>query len=275
MTVTHKVETITPAIAEKILETNTKNRPLGSLTVNRLADQMKNGGWNFDASPIRIDDQGDLIDGQHRLWAVIQSDTTQEFLVVRGLDDSVMSTIDTGKSRRFSDVLSLHDRTADNLTVLAAIVGLVYRWEVKGARGGALRSAGQQQFIPYPLQLAFYDEHADRFKELAHRVGRLQSRGMAQSVIALALWLFEDIDKDDAEFFFERLHDGQGLEVGNAIYTMRQWKLRARDMSPAAPTEVQLAYLIKAWNAYRDGEELKMMVWKRGGSNPEAFPVPH
>lgn len=37
------------------------------------------------------------------------------------------------------------------------------------------------------------------------------------------------------------------------------------------PYEIRL---IKAWNAWRDGRELKILGWKRGGAKPEPFPIP-
>ena len=33
--------------------------------------------------------------------------------------------------------------------------------------------------------------------------------------------------------------------------------------------------VIKAWNAYRNGDELRLLRFKPGGANPEKFPMPH
>jgi len=32
--------------------------------------------------------------------------------------------------------------------------------------------------------------------------------------------------------------------------------------------------MLKAWNAWREGREVKILAWKRGGANPERFPIP-
>jgi hypothetical protein len=63
--------TVTPDQALKWLEdTNTNNRSVRDIHVQRLASDMKNGKWRgFNGEAIRFDSLGRLVDGQHRLWA--------------------------------------------------------------------------------------------------------------------------------------------------------------------------------------------------------------
>lgn len=273
MTITHKVEKVTPELAEKLLETNTKNRKLSSEVVTKLADQMKNGQWNFDGSPVRIDSKGDLVDGQHRLWAIIESGTTQEFLIVRGVDETAMATMDTGKSRSFADILSMEDKSLTSVANLAAATSIIYRWE-QGVRGSALRAANTN-FVPYPLLLQFFRDNRERLIQ-AERFGGLRAKrtGATPSAFALASWVFEPIDAADAEFFFERVKDGAGLEIGSPILALRRWLLNTYTDRPRPQAEMAIALIFKAWNFYRRGETIGMLTWKRGGSAPEAFPIP-
>jgi hypothetical protein len=273
VTITHKVETITPAIAEKILETNTKNRKLSSSIVTKLAEQMKNGQWNFDGTPIRIDDAGDLVDGQHRLWAVVESGTPTDFLVVRGVDEKAMATMDTGKSRTFADILSMEDRSLKSATNVAATTGLLYRWH-RGARGSGLRSANAN-FVPHPELLEFFRENKEEIIEVCRIGGNFaRGTGAAQSAFALCVWLFYKIDKEDAEYFFERVRDGVGLDAGSPILALKNWLTKSFTQRPRPHLEFSIAMMIKAWNAYRQGQEVQILTWKRGGSNPEVFPLP-
>lgn len=80
---THKH--ITPRIAKTMLSHNTGNRPLRKAVVQRYATDMENGDWQDNGDPIRFDTNGRLIDGQHRLEAVILSDTPIDAWVLRGL----------------------------------------------------------------------------------------------------------------------------------------------------------------------------------------------
>lgn len=275
MTITHKIEEIDPARAEKILDTNTKNRKLSSGNVTKLAEQMTAGLWNFDGTPIRIDDKGDLIDGQHRLWAVVESGITLPFLVVRGVDEKAMATMDTGKSRSFADILTLEDRTLTSTNNLAAVAGVLYRWE-NGQRGSYLRSGhGTNVFIAFPLLLEFFMANKTRIIQLT-RLGEAHAKrtGVTTSAFALGMWVFEAIDKDDSDFFFERLRDGVNLEDGSPILAFRNWMTKSYGMRPRPHLEYSIALMIKAWNSYRSGDSMQLLAWRRGGANPEPFPIP-
>lgn len=91
-TMTHRH--ITPRIAKTMLSHNTGNRPLRKAVVQRYATDMENGDWQDNGDPIRFDTNGRLIDGQHRLEAVILSDTPIDAWVLRGLKPETQKTMD-------------------------------------------------------------------------------------------------------------------------------------------------------------------------------------
>ncbi len=107
---TFTIEEVTPAIASDWLERfNTDNfRPVSARRVDALALEMSLGRWEMNGDPVRFrSPDGVLIDGQHRLSAIVKSGVTCRMLVVRGLSDSVTATIDTG-SRRNAGHLAGH-----------------------------------------------------------------------------------------------------------------------------------------------------------------------
>ena len=66
------LETITPAQAAEWLKGNTVNRRLVLHHVERLASEMLAGEWRITGDCIKLN--GDrLLDGQHRLQAIVQS----------------------------------------------------------------------------------------------------------------------------------------------------------------------------------------------------------
>lgn len=71
------VEKITPKIAEAWLNANTCNRKLRDGIVERYAADMTAGKWTECPEPISFYVDGDLADGQHRLFAITESGTTQ------------------------------------------------------------------------------------------------------------------------------------------------------------------------------------------------------
>lgn len=277
--ITQKIEKVTPAIAEQWLGTMDHNRKLSGQAVERLAAMMKQGLWVFDGSPIRFNLDGELVDGQHRLWALVEAQFETEFLVLRGVPREAMATMDTGKRRSFVDILVLEDQNLASVHALAAAIQIIYRWE-DGSRGAALKSSGASGgTIPNQVLLDFFRANRERLVEVARDSSNLTSkvRGLPGSALALAYWVFEAIDAADAEFFFSRLSDGIGLEAGSPILALRGYISRAIANASGRqkiPADLAVALLIKAWNAYREGNSVQVLTFRRGGASPEAFPMP-
>src|SRR5258706_12030417 len=101
------IETITPTIATSWLKSNTHNRKLNPLRVQFYAAQMSRGDWFVTNSGVGFDEGDRLIDGQHRLSAVIESGETVEMLVVRGLAKRSQLVVDQPMVRRLHDQLTL------------------------------------------------------------------------------------------------------------------------------------------------------------------------
>ena len=96
-------ENVTPGKAKTLLNANRSNRTLRSGIVEKYANDMRAGAWTECIAPIVFYDDGDIADGQHRLWAVVESETTQRFLAVKGLDRKSGLNIDTGLARSLVD----------------------------------------------------------------------------------------------------------------------------------------------------------------------------
>lgn len=126
------IETITPEDAQAILGNHPANRKLAEARVIQLAGFMERGLFHFDGAPIRISKYGELLDGQHRLEALILSGKTMDFLVIRGLDPSVQVHMDTGRSRTLADQLDI--RGQKSTASLAALIVSAQSWDL-GRRG--------------------------------------------------------------------------------------------------------------------------------------------
>lgn len=102
---TTAIETITPRIANSYLEFNNNNRPLRKTHIRSLAFDMMNGDWQVTHQGIAFDTTGRLIDGQHRLHAIIEAGVPIQMLVTRGCSSSSFSILDRGANRSPSDIL--------------------------------------------------------------------------------------------------------------------------------------------------------------------------
>ena len=106
-----KVELITPEKAIKLLGTNVINRKLKIGRIQCYATRMKHGEWTLSTDPIVISVTNHVMNGQHRLWAVIKSNTPQYFLIASEAEEEVMEYIDGGSSRSFADRFYLSNKT--------------------------------------------------------------------------------------------------------------------------------------------------------------------
>lgn len=271
---TTAVVEVTPDVAREWLETMAHNRRVSRTNLDNLTRAMEEDRWHTDGSPIKFNTKGQLIDGQHRLHSIIITGRSQTFLVIWGVDDAAMTTLDTGKTRNRGDVLMIHDPTIVDVNNVAAAATIMLRY-TRGVRGNRLRN----EYISNDALVHFYDQNKEDVLESTRRGKRL-SRAMgagSQQAFALCYWLFSMIDAEDCEFFWDRLLDGQGLELGDPIYALREMLRREALKAETRSTfraDIAVALIIKAWNAYRAGEQITLLRYKVGGAHPEKFPEP-
>lgn len=100
-------EVITPTEAQNILEGNDGNRPTRKMQIAKYAATMAAGNWMPSPDGIIISIGGRLLQGQHRLMAVVQSGVSVTMVVWRNVDDSVFKYLDRGITRTPSDALGI------------------------------------------------------------------------------------------------------------------------------------------------------------------------
>ena len=247
------------------------NRPVQDMRVKRLAADMRDGRWLCTAESIKFSADGQLFDGQHRLWAVIDSGIAVWFFVVRGITAEAMTAVDTGKGRSLADFLRMWGVASHFAT--AGVITKMWRWEhrrtfVVASRALSDSPSGQQA-------QAYYEAHSEEIKYSVLRTRRNGISSLGFSGISAAVhMILNRIDPTDCEDFFVKLESGAGLVKGDAILLLRSRMLDARG-SQVKPSDALVAALqIKAWNAYRQGRPMFVLGWRPGGANPELFPLP-
>lgn len=267
MEVTTEIVDVTPEIAHALLAKNTHNRNLSPQKVEQLAGAIRRGEWSLNGDAIRISRTDILLDGQHRLHAVIKANKAIRTLIVRGLDDATQETMDTGKKRSLGDMLRL--RGEKNCSRLAAVIHILYSY----SQTGTISSKGLA-VPPTPQQLlAFLDRHPDIRGFLNTPRDDYNKHLLTPGVSATLYYLFSLVDQEDAALFFEYLASGEGLASGDPIYTLRERLLKeqAKPHGRIEPT-VRAAFAVKAYNAWRAGSKLHNLKWQGGGAKPEQFP---
>ena len=102
-TISVKMETINPEQAAKYLDSFKGNRAIRQQHVNYLASQMQAGLWRETHQGIAFNQGNELVDGHHRMWAIIMSDTTIKTMVTRGLAEDDVAFLDVGLVRDMKD----------------------------------------------------------------------------------------------------------------------------------------------------------------------------
>lgn len=116
------VETITPSDATEMLKHNHSNRPVRGTYVKRLASAMRRGEWCVSHQGIAFSTDGTLLDGQHRLMAVVDSGVTCQMMVSRDVHPDAFRVMDQGARRSIADIGRLDRRVADTVNLAAAII---------------------------------------------------------------------------------------------------------------------------------------------------------
>ncbi|MGA5869305.1 hypothetical protein [Streptomyces cinereoruber] len=258
--------TVTPELAEKWLGQNTHNRNLREKAVLAYARDMEAGNWAENGESIKFAKDGTLLDGQHRLHAVALSGVSVRMLIVTGLDGQSQETMDDGRKRTLADALNLRGET--NAVILGALLRRALMWDI-----GQYRNTGTH--TPTNAEcLAFLAEHPECRASASVAAALRKPVALPASILALTHWAFTRIDFEDSAFFFEHLGTGANLPQYHPILTLRK---KAREVSEGpgrVPEDMLLAFVIKAWNAYRDGEDVRLLRFRPGGAQPEKFPTP-
>lgn len=97
---------ITPAQAAEFLKLNSSNRPLRLSWVKKLTAIIERGEWMLTHQGIAITSDNRLLDGQHRLKAIVASGKTVPMNVSFDCDPASFTVIDGGVKRTISDQLA-------------------------------------------------------------------------------------------------------------------------------------------------------------------------
>jgi len=130
-TLTTAIETISPDLAAQYLKTQQKNRKLNGERIEVFANDIRSNRWLLTGEAIKFDVYGHLIDGQHRLSAIIRSNTSATMLVIRGCEEEVQSVLDSGQSRTVAQAFDMHGiaATVQEVAVLRGMFSTVGNFE--------------------------------------------------------------------------------------------------------------------------------------------------
>jgi hypothetical protein len=218
---------------------------------------------------IGLDTDEGVINGQHRLNAVIEADMPIRALVVRNVNPDVIKIIDQGMHRTFAQLLEMNGY--DYPTIVAGAVDWLYKMI-----NDFERSTPTAQKATVPQLLDVFNEHPNVINSIEPAFQAWQKTRVDRPMLTAYHYAFASVDPDGADDFFEQLATGIGVGADTPVYTLRERYLAEQakaDGKKASKYELA-AWLVKAWEATRRADTMtaRQLRWTKSGPRAEAFP---
>lgn len=189
-----EIKTITPTLAVELLSRNETNRPIRKYVVEAYAKEMKAGTWNLTGQGITVGSNGQLLDGQHRLCAIIEADVSIPMLVVTDAD--VVATYDAGLRRSLHDQVRLQfsDKNgywydSNGLSIVRTILNL----------NKFNKASSKRMSISTAEIIEFLDKHEpelETIRPLLMGGSSQSSKILRRSIIPATLWMMKKANSD-------------------------------------------------------------------------------
>lgn len=207
-----------PERARQWLENNFRNRPLKDDVVAAYARDMLNGVWVSTHQGVAFNDRDELIDGQHRLHAVMRSGVTVRMMATFGLPSAIegremttMDAVDRGRTRSVADQLTIQ-HGFKNASITAAIC--------MGIAGLCFRERTRRLSVGQTLDIFRIYEGAILWMiERRSKENGLKVAGVLAAFV-FAMWARAE-DTQAVGAMYERLISGKGLAKGSAMSALR------------------------------------------------------
>lgn len=255
--ITVAVEVITPSAAKKMLEGNTDNRKLRKFRVEQYADAIKRGMWDIQNDAITISKTGKLLNGQHRLTAIVEANTPVKCLVLRGVEDSTFASIDSGLSRNINDALARAVGQGVNVSHISPIAKMLIAFDcgINIFDTTAMSLVQRQDIVDYVIKNNELLEWSKNIGAKAdNAVGGVRTAWGVFAVLAAMKH-----GKEKTEEFINLVVDGAGLKPGDAPLALRNWLSRQRGQLARNATKTNIAVFISNFNKWMTNEKISVV----------------
>ena len=255
-----EIVNLTPAMAQAMLALNTKNRPALASRVTQYADLMRQGKWRLTSEGIGVSTRDIILNGGHRLQAIISSACTVPMTVWFGCDPDEFMVVDGGRPRGADQLLAM--RGYDYAAQRAALAKILMQMETanKGIYSPQHTVAYVESMDPVIARDACY--HA-----------QMMARVTSATAVALAWWHIAKTSPNAARLpeFWDGLPAGQNMS--GPRLQLRNWLLTG-DLAKRNSNNITVkraAAFVLAWNAWIRGRKHVWFTWQSFVNLPEAF----
>jgi len=218
-----RIENITPKKAQALLDKHwipERQRKPSQSVVDSYARAMRTGQWVLTHQGIGIDDNGELVDGLHRLLAIVQSGATIPMMITTGILHNghtegiyVIDAIDRGRVRGVGQQLQLR-HNIKNGNLYAAV-----------CRSVLWLCTYSERLLPGRFDVSHALRIIDIYgKEIDYCVDNRSSDFRIKNAAPIGTAAFAlKAYKNQIKEFYQGLTTGEELKTGNPALTCRRW----------------------------------------------------
>lgn len=213
---------VSPELAYEWLQRNTNNRTLKVSDAKKIAKELELNNWTCNHQPVAFDYNGNLIDGQHRLYAAIKANKSISIRVTVNCVPESMKTVDTGKSRSNADMLTIsgHKNAGRKASVIKQILAYHFfpatAWNNSEVTFSALQVEDRLNEIEHDLNL----EDIFAFAKRCNNRNKLMMFTPTATFFILAYE--QGYQLSNIENYLWQIASGLGMDEKDVTYRLRQ-----------------------------------------------------
>ena len=240
---------ITPELAKELLKQNYANRTLRNPIVRIYAMAMKQGKWHADTTEtVKIANNGRILDGQHRLHAVILANVSVAMYVAYNVPVDAVTNIDTGAKRSSKDIFDLYG--IENSTQIAAVMRKYMLYTVAPSIN---HLQSNKEKVTTDMMLELYYNNPDMWQENIATINKFAKKiKLDYSLTGSWYLLAKDKSNIDANTFFSSLADGTNFSSEkDPILKFREYLNDLKLRKVKFDFAYNFALFVKSWNYFR------------------------
>ena len=244
-----EVTILTPGLAGELLKLNPDNRNIRKVKLEQFVHDMQRGAWEFNGEPLIVSKDGLLNDGQHRLRALVEANTTLPMLFVFGVERDARLTVDQGAARSAADYLGLEG------VEYAAACAVIARLVITIVRENYARLFRENDVTSIEVRRRVTTD--PKIGEAAHyaaTVYRYTSSFANTGIIGAAFYLLSEVHPAEAKEFMDRVSIGEELKRDDPAYAVRD----ALFSLPRGSRAKKLEAIFRGWVKHRSREPLRI-----------------
>lgn len=198
---------MTPHIAERLLKLNTHNRKPTPAAIKKYQNEMENDEWVLTAQGIGIDSNGVLVDGQHRLMAIVNSKKTVPIMLVTGLPPLSQEKTDRGNKRSLAAIF-----------ILAGVAENKKQVQIAYALGTYINKYASDIDIKTVLS-----EHKESINKVIEAIRDKDGKGFGRMGFLVSCINYYEMYGDVAIEFIKRVVTGAMLKIDDPEMRLRRY----------------------------------------------------